>query len=107
MSVLTGVVGDHLQRPLLAQEPAVVQAQHDVRDDPQTVLGEHPQRTGEVRGGQVEVVDVADRLVRADDVQHHPVHAGLGKPAGQLRRDDPGVDDHLHSEFRADARHVA
>ena len=79
-----------------------MQPADDVGDDPQPPVGQQRQRTLEVGGGEVEVVDVADRLVGADDVEHHAVDAGVGQALGQRRGDDAGVGDHLHAEFVLD-----
>ena len=58
---------------------AVVKAQDDVGDDPQAAIGEQPERAVEVLRGEVEVVDLADRLLGADDVEHHSVDLGVGE----------------------------
>ncbi|TPW15432.1 MAG: hypothetical protein FD127_791 [Acidimicrobiaceae bacterium] len=96
--------GDDLQGAMLAQEPAVVHAEHDVRDDPQPGLGEQPERPVEVVDREIEVVDVADRLVGADDVEHHRVDPGGRQALGDAWADDSGVDDDLHVQLAADAR---
>ena len=82
-----------------------MEAEDDVRDDPEAALREQRQRALEVVRGQVEVIDVADRLVGADDVEHHAVDARLHQPFGEPRRDDPGVDDDAHSELIPHATH--
>ena len=80
-----GIVTDHLERAVLPEELPVVEPEDDVGNDPQLAFGKQLERAFEVAGRQVEVVDVADRLVGTDDVEHHAVDAGIGEPFGELR----------------------
>ncbi len=65
-------------------------------------VGEQPQGAVHVLDGQVQVVHVAQGLVGADYVEHHPVGSGCGQPGRELGRDEPAVHDDLHPEFGAD-----
>ncbi|MEQ1713353.1 MAG: hypothetical protein ABL908_18420 [Hyphomicrobium sp.] len=69
------------KRVPLADDPSVVEPDHDVRDDLHARFAESGEGSGKLRDGPVEVVDRANGLIGADDVEHRRID-----PASAMRR---------------------
>jgi hypothetical protein len=77
-----------------------VQADHDVRHDLERCPGEVPERSLEIRDRPLEVVDLLDRILRADHVEHRGVDAGCLDALRGVARDERGVHRDPNAERR-------
>jgi hypothetical protein len=73
---MDGVARADFERGGLPQDAPVVQADDDVRHDLHAGRAQGGERCLEVRYGPVEMIDLADRLLRADHVHHRRIDAG-------------------------------
>jgi hypothetical protein len=76
------VPADDLERPKLAQHPAVSEADDDVRHHPHRGRNERREGCLEVGDRPVKVIDLADRRLGSDHIEHRIVDPRSGKAFG-------------------------